>query len=70
MYCEGKWARKQLYAYKEGPMCNNWNIPEMELAQYTIQDGIEVDGYESLTLGLLGVPNGGPPPKHPDQRPL
>lgn len=34
-------------------MCNNWNIPEMELAQYTIQDGTEVDRYESLTLGLL-----------------
>lgn len=46
-------------------MCSNLNIPEMELAKYTIQGGIEIDRYESLTWGLLDESKGGPPPKYP-----
>lgn len=38
----------------------------MELAQYTIQDGLEIDRYESLTLGLLDESKGSLPPKYPD----
>lgn len=46
-------------------MCNNLDSSEMELAQYTLQDGIEVARYESLTLGLLDESKGSPP-KYPD----
>lgn len=38
--------------------------------EYTIQDGTEVDRYESLNLGLLDESKGSPAPKHPDYRPL
>lgn len=51
--------------YKEGSLCTKLNSPEVELAQYTIQDGTEGNRYESLALGLLDESKGSPSPKYP-----